>query len=399
MKSSTFIMNPSVLPKFAQDRVDEVRRGFKHFYILQGADRVVRGQAQYTGFCYIGKEAGNITRMVNMHKEGFTWESPKRARTELGKMLKQPRAVLPEYVLCESCLDVNELRGFRDFLHSNPILRGIPLLVDVTGMDTDDVNKLKRAARPDEIILLGEMSEQELLGKIRFLRKFKNRMASETAPKIEEYRPVNMNPGLMLKRSFDILVAGTALLLLSPLMMLIAIAIAIESRGPVFYIAKRAGRGYRIFNFYKFRTMIADADTKLSELAHRNQYAAEGAGPVFFKVSNDPRITKVGSFLRNTSLDELPQLLNVLKGDMSLVGNRPLPLYEAKTLTTDDYAARFMAPAGITGLWQIKKRGTKEMSVEERISIDIDYANNCSFGTDLWIMAKTPTALLQKENV
>jgi lipopolysaccharide/colanic/teichoic acid biosynthesis glycosyltransferase len=219
------------------------------------------------------------------------------------------------------------------------------------------------------------------------------------APQIEEFSPLNIDLGLMCKRSFDILVAGTALLLLSPLMLLIALAVVIESRGPIFYIAKRAGRGYRIFDFYKFRTMIPNADKKLSELAHLNQYGTEGAGPVFFKVSNDPRITKVGSFLRNTSLDELPQLLNVLKGDMSLVGNRPLPLYEAKTLTTDDYAARFMAPAGITGLWQIKKRGTKEMSVEERISIDIDYANNCSFSTDLWIMAKTPTALLQKENV
>ena len=84
---------------------------------------------------------------------------------------------------------------------------------------------------------------------------------------------------------------------------------------------------------------------------------------------------------------------------MSLVGNRPLPLYEAAKLTTDEYAGRFMAPAGITGLWQVKKRGSREMSVEERISIDIDYATRCSFATDLWIICNTPSALLQKENV
>jgi lipopolysaccharide/colanic/teichoic acid biosynthesis glycosyltransferase len=202
----------------------------------------------------------------------------------------------------------------------------------------------------------------------------------------------------MSKRAFDILVASIALLLLSPLFLLIALAVRLESRGPIFYIAKRAGRGYKIFNFYKFRTMIHGADKKMTDLAHLNQYGAE-KGPVFFKINNDPRITKVGSFLRNTSLDELPQLVNVLLGDMSLVGNRPLPLYEAKNLTTDDYAARFMAPAGITGLWQVKKRGTKEMSVEERISLDIDYATKCNFVTDLWIIANTPTALLQKENV
>jgi lipopolysaccharide/colanic/teichoic acid biosynthesis glycosyltransferase len=97
-------------------------------------------------------------------------------------------------------------------------------------------------------------------------------------------------------------------------------------------------------------------------------------------------------------LDELPQLLNVLVGDMSVVGNRPLPLYEAETLTTDEWAKRFMAPAGITGLWQIKKRGKEDMSAEERINLDINYADNYNFVYDLWIMAQTPSALIQKTN-
>jgi lipopolysaccharide/colanic/teichoic acid biosynthesis glycosyltransferase len=120
---------------------------------------------------------------------------------------------------------------------------------------------------------------------------------------------------------------------------------------------------------------------------------------VFFKLSDDPRVTRFGKFLRNTSLDELPQFINVFLGHMSLVGNRPLPLYEAQELTTDEYAARFMAPAGITGLWQVKKRGSLNMSAEERINIDIAYAAKCDFATDLWIIANTPSALLQKANV
>ena len=145
--------------------------------------------------------------------------------------------------------------------------------------------------------------------------------------------------------------------------------------------------------------MFAGADLRIQELSHLNQYAEkEEKGPTFFKINNDPRVTKVGTFLRNSSLDELPQLVNVLLGDMSLVGNRPLPLYEAATLTTNQCAQRFLAPAGITGLWQIKKRGREDMSVEERINLDIDYANKYNFMYDLWIMANTPSALIQKSS-
>jgi lipopolysaccharide/colanic/teichoic acid biosynthesis glycosyltransferase len=120
---------------------------------------------------------------------------------------------------------------------------------------------------------------------------------------------------------------------------------------------------------------------------------------VFFKFKDDPRITKVGKFLRNTSLDEIPQLINILRGEMSLVGNRPLPLYEAEKLTTDQAALRFMAPAGITGLWQVTKRGRGDMSEEERINLDKEYALNGSFINDVKLMIKTIPALLQNENV
>jgi lipopolysaccharide/colanic/teichoic acid biosynthesis glycosyltransferase len=242
---------------------------------------------------------------------------------------------------------------------------------------------------------------EKLLSKINFIKKIKNtENIGLLQHNIEQAPDITAVSNNLLKRGFDIIVSAMLILLLSPVFLLIALAISLESRGSILYVSKRAGRGYRVFNFYKFRTMETNADKKVEALSHLNQYSSTVEnGPVFFKVNNDPRVTRLGTFLRNSSLDELPQLFNVLLGDMSLVGNRPLPLYEAETLTTDNWAERFMAPAGITGLWQIKKRGNNGMSVEERIGLDIAYANRNNFMYDLWIMAHTPTALIQKSSV
>lgn len=244
----------------------------------------------------------------------------------------------------------------------------------------------------------------------------------------------------IVKRLFDIVVASFILLIISPFLLLVMLAIRIESRGKVYYTSKRVGTGYRVFDFYKLRSMYTGADAKLKDLKHLNQYSADvehnfedecpdckrmgkPCSPIlmvdggeicenlflkkkriknasaFFKIKDDPRITKVGKFIRNTSIDELPQLINVIKGDMSIVGNRPLPLYEAELLTSDQWILRFMAPAGITGLWQTMKRGKGSMSEEERKGLDNKYAFDYSFWNDIKIILKTIPALLQKENV
>lgn len=200
------------------------------------------------------------------------------------------------------------------------------------------------------------------------------------------------------KRFFDIFTASSLLLLFLPLCLIIAAAIKLESKGPVIYRSRRAGQYYRVFNFLKFRSMYVDADRRLAELQHLNQYSGSN-GNTFVKIKNDPRVTKVGRIIRKTSLDELPQLLNVLRGDMSLVGNRPLPLYEASQLCKEDTAERFAAPAGITGLWQVTKRGKDEMSAEERIGLDIEYSRRSSFWFDMKIVFRTLPAMLQHENV
>jgi len=254
-------------------------------------------------------------------------------------------------------------------------------------------------------IISDMISLEDFYRKISLIKKYKLLKKHEKANittnnRIPPDRKFVYKIDTFFKRLIDILISGTTLIMISPILLIIAIIIKLDSKGPVFYTSYRAGSNYTIFKFIKFRTMVMEADHSLIQLMGKNQYGAAGKnGPTFFKISNDPRITRFGKFLRNTSLDELPQLFNVLKADMSLVGNRPLPLYEAKVLTTDRHAERFIAPAGITGLWQITKRGKKEMSAEERIKLDIDYARHNSFVQDLQIILKTPKALIQKDNV
>ena len=261
------------------------------------------------------------------------------------------------------------------------------------------------------------------------------------------------------KRVFDIVFSLIAIILLSPVFILTAIAIRLESKGPVIFKSKRVGTNYTIFNFLKFRSMYIDAEERLQEVAKEvgNQYAEKKApeeehtitAPLgmeaemmmmdmgmssdmmisddevmlvgddyvvaesdyakekkeeidnaFVKIENDPRITKVGKFIRKTSIDELPQLFNILKGDMSIVGNRPLPLYEAEKLTVDKSIDRFMAPAGLTGLWQVEERGKGGMmSAEERKQLDILYGQTYNFMLDMKIIFRTLFAFVQKKNV
>ena len=262
------------------------------------------------------------------------------------------------------------------------------------------------------------------------------------------------------KRLFDIVFSCLAIIILSPVFVITAIAIKLESTGPVLFKSKRVGTNYTIFDFLKFRSMYTDAESRLKEVSKTagNQYAekpeetdknATITAPLgeeaelamlsmglesdmmigdeevmlvgddfvvaesdfckqkenensntFVKIENDPRVTKVGRFIRKYSIDELPQLFNILKGDMSVVGNRPLPLYEAEKLTVDSSIDRFMAPAGLTGLWQVEERGKGgQMSAEERKQLDITYGRTYNFLLDMKIIFRTLTACVQKDNV
>jgi len=209
----------------------------------------------------------------------------------------------------------------------------------------------------------------------------------QTLPLFELKPPVFDGLDFALKRTFDLVVAALALALLSPLLLVAALAIKLGSRGPVLYRSRRPGIGGRPFECLKFRTMEDGADSRQVDLEHRNE-----AGGAIFKIRDDPRVTRVGGFLRRWSLDELPQLLNVLRGEMSLVGPRPLPQRDYDLLA-DWHRKRYLVLPGMTGLWQVS--GRSELDFDELVRLDFLYLERWSVFLDLTILLKTIPAVVR----
>lgn len=195
---------------------------------------------------------------------------------------------------------------------------------------------------------------------------------------------------VLVKRAIDFSISLALLLVFSPLLAFIALGIKLSSPGPVFFVQERVGLNKRRFRLFKFRTMVPDAEAKMVELEHLN----EVDGPAF-KIQNDPRITKIGKFLRKTSLDELPQFINILRGDMSLVGPRPLPVRDYNGFNQDWQRRRFSVLPGITCLWQIN--GRSNVDFEQWMKLDLQYIDQWSLWLDLKILAKTIPAVLRGE--
>lgn len=343
-------------------------------------------------------------------------------------------------IFCEKNLPINELSGLGKYVEKTfDPARKIPFL-----LLSDNISKEEKLAVLEngfDDIFLHPIDFARILERVNFLKELKSNLRVQQIS-VGETGTQKYKIGFW-KRTFDIALAGGVLLVAAPFLLLVILAIRLESKGKVYYISKRVGTGYKIFNFLKLRSMYPDADKRLKEFEHLNQYVhddikmdntdgsseknelkgttlfsddaevdesahnlkrKESAKSAFVKFDNDPRITKVGKIIRKLSIDELPQLINVLKGDMSIVGNRPLPLYEAEMLTTDEWTERFNGPAGITGLWQVEARGrSSKMSPEERKQLDVKYVkyanSKYAFIIDMWIILRTFKAVFQKENV
>ena len=194
---------------------------------------------------------------------------------------------------------------------------------------------------------------------------------------------------LRFKRSLDVAVSGAALLLLSPVLLAVAVAVKRDSPGPVLFVDWRVGRGGRLFRCYKFRTMCEDAPAQQKDLEEVNE-----CGGVLFKIREDPRVTRVGLRLRKHSLDELPQLLNVLRGDMSLVGPRPLPTRDVSCME-EWHRQRHLVTPGLTGLWQVS--GRSKLDFDDMIRLDLDYVEDWTPATDVAILVRTVRVVLGSE--
>ncbi|MGV3558243.1 MAG: sugar transferase [Larkinella arboricola] len=321
---------------------------------------------------------------------------------------------------------------FLNAVRNNPVTAKVSTIL-LTDNPSIDLHAEPFRGRVIDVFNYG-YAEESLQTRLSYL--IRKKQYAETGGNVE--KPVQVRMPIW-KRFFDFVGAFILLLLLSPILLVVAILVKLDSKGPIFYGSKRVGMGYKVFNMYKFRTMRTDADKMLSSMASLNMYntkkeeepadalceacqlagtgcqrplflddkqvcedvhfRTEKAKAMFSKFKEDPRVTRLGKFLRNTSIDELPQFYNILRGDMSFVGNRPLPPYEAEKLTAAGYARRFAAPAGLTGLWQVTKRGGAAVSDQERIQLDVLYAKKFSFKTDLMIVIRTLKAVWQKENV
>lgn len=386
---------------------------------------------------YIGNDHHLTESLTRPGVDVFSLKTPILADKWLEK------GAIPDAIICEFEIPgsnaINFFRFFRKKFESQYL---IPFLVVGKQATKAEIRKALQVGIDD--LFTKPVKAERLLKRIEILNELKELSKSSFSQKQEIKFETYKIP--VIKRVFDIAVALLGLIVSLPITVVTVLAIRLESKGKIIYASKRVGCDYKIFDFYKFRSMYSDADKRLTELAHLNQYKpvsdvlfAPGSlsdeisldndiipyligdeivipetnyleskkkeqKVAFLKLEKDPRITKVGKVIRKLSIDELPQLINVLKGDMSIVGNRPLPLYEAELLTTDDWSERFLGPAGITGLWQVEARGkSKNMSPEERKELDNKYAQIAQspyyFFIDLWIMVKTIPAVFQKENV
>ena len=275
--------------------------------------------------------------------------------------------------------------GLRDFGSLTALERHFDAIDEVLIADPDfpqeqAVELVDRCHRQGIRVRVAPSTMEILMDRVEFV-------PGQSLPLFELKPPVFEGVDFVVKRAFDLVAASVLLVVISPVLAVIALAIKLDSRGPVFYRSMRPGIGGRPFACLKFRTMHSGAEAMQDELERHNEM-----GGAIFKIREDPRVTRVGTFLRRWSLDELPQLFNVLRGEMSLVGPRPLPQRDYDRLE-DWHRKRYLVLPGLTGLWQVS--GRSELDFDELVRLDFLYLERWSVGLDLSILLKTVPAVVR----
>jgi len=391
---------------------------------------------------YVGEDSSLVKSLRDTNAKIYNFNNCKKAKKRIPALMDEINAIIFDKKGAESLNDcINFFNSYKkDTTHHE--FKTIRIILSETDKSPVELRYLLNEGFDD--FFKKPVNVNTLINRINNLREIKDQIIVSEIAKGEKPSKDQSNKYKIpvLKRIIDILFSSVLIIIISPILLLTIIAIRAESKGKILYISRRVGSGYKIFNFYKFRSMYTGADNQLKNLADLNEYSDQEESDnksedliisdikdknkggrillsddmeiverdylnkkektiktAFKKIKSDPRVTKVGKIIRKFSIDELPQLFNILKGDMSVVGNRPLPLYEAELLTTDDWSTRFLGPSGVTGLWQITKN-KENMSPEERKKLDNQYSKIAGtpywFFYDIWIMLKTIPAMFQK---
>ena len=325
-------------------------------------------------FFYIGTQTRHIEKLKEYFEFGYTTISVESAIYTTRRLLKkQDDVTIPDMIIAEGTLGMEQLVELHKFIYSHKIMADVPFIVEGTGLSNEVLARFKRYAFIDDLLFLNEFTAPGLQQKATFLKTMKRKWVKQPeACRVETSFSRFPDVRSLFKRGLDLAISSVLLVTLAPVMLLIALAVKLDTGGPVLYTTQRTGRGYRIFQVYKFNTIIQDADKK----------------------KNGATISKTGLFIRKTGLDELPKLLSVWLGDLSLAGPRALPMYEASRLTTNTCANNFMTTPGISF-------GNTDQSGKLVIPADApmgDANDKSDLLYDIWLMANKPPAIIHKSN-
>ena len=366
---------------------------FKYYSVSDNPLKAVHSWDR--SYLYIGLNETDYTAFTTEFKTGFSKDNLEKGIQFLNQCKGEQKVsvIFIDLPFCYTSLHVflSEKQKLKE-------LADVPVILNIRNLTPEEISFVRKKKMADEMVDF-KVEMDSINEKIEFLRLISMSIADNQSNIKIEKKPSSVYPDtFFLKRTLDIFLSIFLMAVFSPLFILIALAIKLESRGPVFYNSYRAGRGFKIFKLYHFRTMKVGADRMLNSFLKLNKYNNFGHAPVILSPENDPRITKVGHFLSKSGLNKLPSLINVLNGNLSLVGKDPLHLYEAASLTKNDSADRFVMASGLSGMWKFPRLKNNILSRNQNLKTIVIEEKKSNAFTDFLSKISTPLGSMQSYN-